>query len=272
MRQLSTIHLKSQRPHSGRASVFVLHQKKRRGSVTVGAALAIPLFLFASLCIIYIMEIMSIESSIKAGVSSAGKLAAKELYLLPIVNVVKLQSDIVNAVGSEKLDQSIVEGGSGGLHCYKSYASSSGELYLTVEYKVRIPLPYFTIPTISKRESLHMKGWTGYEKAENGLAGNALVYVTLDGMVYHKDYHCTYLQLSIHMVPSGSLGQLRNDSGGRYYACELCVRGNPGSGVFITDTGTRYHNSIGCSGLKRTIFTLPLSAVGERGACSRCGQ
>lgn len=59
------------------------------------------------------------------------------------------------------------------------------------------------------------KGGFGKEEDET-------VYVTETGLVYHKDYHCTYLDLSIRMVQGKEISGLRNESGGRYYACEHC--------------------------------------------------
>ena len=54
------------------------------------------------------------------------------------------------------------------------------------------------------------------------------MYVTETGMVYHRDYHCTYLELSIQMVPASALDGLRNASQGKYYPCSSCrARGSP---------------------------------------------
>ena len=41
--------------------------------------------------------------------------------------------------------------------------------------------------------------------------------------------------------------------------------------IYITSQGNRYHTQLNCSGLKRTIYTVPLSQTGGRGRCSKCG-
>ena len=106
------------------------------------------------------------------------------------------------------------------------------------------------------------KGGFGKEEDET-------VYVTETGLVYHKDYHCTYLDLSIRMVQGKEISGLRNESGGRYYACEHCG-GKGGGSAYITDYGDRYHSSLSCSSLKRTVYAVPLSEVIGKGACSKC--
>ena len=98
------------------------------------------------------------------------------------------------------------------------------------------------------------------------------MYVTENGVVYHQDYHCSYLDLSIHMVPSSGLEELRNASGGKYYPCERCGQNVAGMGVYVTDYGSKYHTSMSCSGLKRKIYAVPVSETAGKGACSKCGK
>lgn len=242
------------------------------GSITVEAALAIPLFFFAVLALCYLMEVMAIRTSIRSGLQYAGKTASESAYEMPVLMPGRLENDIVNAVGAERLDRSIVENGSSGLHCGKSYMSvTTGIMELKVNYEVYLPLPVFGRAAVPMEESCRMKGWTGYESAGFSGEDETTVYITETGMVYHRDYHCTYLELSIRMIPSDSVEGLRNESDGKYYPCQRCVRGSVHGGVYITDYGDRYHSSLSCSGLKRTVYAVPLSEAAGKGACSKCG-
>ena len=67
------------------------------------------------------------------------------------------------------------------------------------------------------------------------------------------------------MVPVSGLEDLRNESGGKYYPCELCGKKVSGMGVYITNYGSKYHTSMSCGGLKRKIYAVPISeTAGER--------
>ena len=54
---------------------------------------------------------------------------------------------------------------------------------------------------------------------------SGIVYMTDNGSVYHDDYNCSYLRLSIRYVPYEELDWIRNEIGGRYHACDKCVIG-----------------------------------------------
>lgn len=244
----------------------------RKGSVTVEAALAVPLFFFAVLALFYMMEVMSVRTNIRTGMQYAAKAAAEETYIKPMVTPGSLESDIVEAIGAERLERSIVVNGSGGLHCQKSRMSATtGILEFHVNYQIRLPIPTFAVPPVNMEESLRIKGWNGYIRAGFQGQDEETVYITETGMVYHRDYHCTYLELSIRAVPASQVDGLRNESQGKYHACEICEGAGSGE-VYITDYGNRYHTSLGCSGLKRTVYAVPLSEAVGKGACSKCSR
>ena len=243
-----------------------------KGSMTIEAALTIPVFLFAVLCLIYLLEIQAIGFSIKAASQNAAKQAAEDMALIPVLNTYKLQQDIVDNIGSERLERSIVEGGSGGIHCRTSYYNTvSEEIIIKVNYTVKLPFPSFLNQGMKQKTELKVKAWTG-RTAQNLSEEEEVVYVTDTGVVYHTDYQCSYLQLSISFLPSSSLIDVRNEGGGIYHACEKCVHGEAMAGVYIAEYGTKYHNTLSCSGLKRSIRAVKKSQVAGLGGCVKCAR
>ena len=72
---------------SERASVPKI-TKKQKGSITIEAAFAIPLFLFAALCLIWMIEIQSIKIGVKQAAYSAAKSAAEDTAVIPVLNTI----------------------------------------------------------------------------------------------------------------------------------------------------------------------------------------
>ena len=243
----------------------------KKGSVTIEAAFGIPLFLFAALCLIWLIEIQSIKISITAAAQSAAKSAAEDTAVIPVLNTIKLKSDIVSLIGEDRINRSIIRGGSSGISCWKSYVSpATGEMNIKVEYDIMVPIPVIRSPSASLEEKFTISSWNGRNNEQMGGENREIVYMTENGSVYHEDYNCSYLRLSLRYVPYEELGSIRNESGGRYHACEKCVIGSAMTGVYITENGNKYHNTLGCSGLKRTIYAVKRSETGGVGGCSRC--
>ena len=245
----------------------------KKGSVTIEAAFGIPLFLFAALCLIWLIEIQSIKISITAAAQSAAKSAAEDTAVIPVLNTIKLKSDIVSLIGEDRINRSIIRGGSSGISCWKSYVSpATGEMNIKVEYDIMVPIPVIGSPSASLEEKFTISSWNGRNNEQMGGENREIVYMTENGSVYHEDYNCSYLRLSLRYVPYEELGSIRNESGGRYHACEKCVIGSAMTGVYITENGNKYHNTLGCSGLKRTIYAVKRSETGGVGGCSRCSE
>ena len=246
-----------------------LFRNKRNGSVTVEAAAAVPVFFLAVVTLLYLLEMMAVHTAVRSGLQYAGKKAAKETCVTQMLMPSRVEQDVVYAIGETRIGRSIIVGR---IDCSASRMSvRTGIGKLDAEYQVKIPVPIFGIRPVKCRETMKIKAWSGYEKEGLPDVGNDTVYVTETGLVYHKDYHCSHLDLSIRMTNMNAVPGLRNESGGRYYPCEHCIKGNVGK-VYITDSGDRYHSSLSCSGLKRTIYAIPVSEAAGKGACSRCGR
>ena len=97
---------------------------RMRGSVTIEASVGIPLFLFASVCLIWMIEVQSIRISILTAAQSAAKSAAEDTAILPVLNTIKLKKDIISFIGEDRINRSIIQGGTSGISCWKSHVYS----------------------------------------------------------------------------------------------------------------------------------------------------
>lgn len=260
-----------------------------RGSMTLEASFALPLFLFAVLNILFAVSIIGTQSRIHAALHQAGNKMAFAGYVyektagsvLPdgLAGVAMTQgyarSQVLECVGRAYLDQSCVKGGSAGVSFDGSSVMGAGDIIdLKVSYRVRPFIELMGFEGFAMSQRYYGKAWTGYDvtRLVSDTSGeDPMVFITEAGTVYHLDRNCTYLNPSVKSVSTESVTDLRNDSGGRYYACERCGKVPAQGQVYITDYGDSYHSQLNCSGLKRTIYTVPLSQTGGRGRCSKCG-
>ncbi|GAB5613532.1 hypothetical protein JCM37172_06330 [Faecalimonas hominis] len=251
-----------------RASLFTSF----KGSITVEASMAVPLFFLAICCLCYLLEVMSIQMTIRSALDEIGRKTAEEIYVKPFIFPGELEEKMVAHIGKERLDRSVIADGSQGLDLSGTTLSGKSKIIkMCVEYKIKLPVYTFGKLALSCKEEFRLKSWTGYEKEFGFQDKEDIVYVTETGMVYHRDNQCTYLDLSIRTAGKKDIAQLRNENGEKYRTCEKCGK-KAGKNVYITNQGNRYHSSIGCSGLKRKIYAIPISEAQGKGECSRCGE
>ena len=190
----------------------------------------------------------------------------------PIISTDNIEHHMVQDIGKERLERSMIVGGATGLDCSESRVDwNTSVIELSVSYDMEIPVLLFRIPIVSKEDALRVKGWTGYASGMEEGTEEELVYVTDYGLVYHKDKNCTYLDMSVRAVDADKMEDTRNKAGGKYYACVYCKNKNPDTYFyFVTNYGDRYHSTLTCSRLKRNIYAVPLDEVYGKGGCSKC--
>lgn len=261
---------------------------RKRGSMTLEAAFALPFFLFAVLNILFVVNIIAAQSRIGAALHQVGNRMAFAGYAyentvsgaLPegLASVVLSSGyaggQVVSTVGSAYLADSCVGGGAGGLSFVGSSVMEEGDIIdLRVSYRVKPFIELMGFDGILMTQRYYGKAWTGYDASgsvSDMTAKDPMVYITETGVVYHLNRNCTYLNPAVEAVPAGTVTDRRNDSGAKYVPCRLCGSFSEGE-VYLTRYGSSYHSSLSCPGLKRTIYTVPLSEVGGRGRCSKCG-
>lgn len=243
-----------------------------QGSITVEATIAVSLFFFAMMTLASLFEIMYLQTTIKSALCSVGKQMAAESYFQPLVLSGQMEKRMVELIGEEVLENSYIVGGKDGIDCSRSRSYLTTTIMeLQVDYQIELPFLMFRIPILSRSESIRIKGWSGKEGDGIDLGENEVVYMTEHGIVYHSDISCTHLELSIHPVSKEALEEYRNAGGEKYSACLFCKEPEIlQKVVYVTEQGDRYHSTLDCIGLKRTVYTVLKKEIYGIGGCSKC--
>lgn len=187
-----------------------------------------------------------------------------------------LRQWLIRRVGDEAWIRRAVVDGPQGLSLTGSLLQDR-HLDLALSYRIHSPfdVPFGIRFKVVQRSCRHL--WIGTESVrldEEEETQEDVVYVTETGVVYHESLSCRVLAIHPRAVPVEQIGQERNRSGARYYACRYCAKKNPETSVYyITVEGIRYHTTPDCSELKRSVRTLHRSeAEGKYRPCSYCAQ
>ena len=268
--------------------------KNIRGSLTVEASFSFPLFFFCIIFFLSIIQIVNIQEQVQNGINEVAEKASSYAHIYDTIREdseddKKLSGGLQTIINSlisgafyknefEKyVDQGIlssywVENGVEGVNFTSSeFLNDSDYIYVVATYTLK--LPFLFQKEYDIKQQVRVRGFLGrsYLEYESDDSEDNYVYITKTGTVYHKSKGCTHLDLSIKEVSIGQLDDMRNKSGGKYYACERCCKKLQNiSNVYITNFGDCYHCSLDCPGLTRVIRRVKLEDVGERTPCKKC--
>ncbi|MDK2807282.1 MAG: hypothetical protein PWP24_11 [Clostridiales bacterium] len=252
----------------------------KKASITVEAAMVLPLFLFFFFGVLQGFSILSLQHQIQMSLtktanqmSLAGYASQKEksVAALQLVFMANLESDYFG--------ESCIEGG---LVLLTGSSYEGEDLTLVANYRMKLPVPLWNHVSLPVKQQVKTRLFVGRDKTKESDNKEKeeirYVYITDTGTVYHESETCTHLRLRISTISKEDLVWKRNEGGAKYYPCEHCMKekepneGKEGSLYFITQEGNRFHCRRDCSGLKRTVYKVPFEQVKTWRACKRCGS
>lgn len=259
-------------------------------SVSIEASIAIPVFLFAFLEIISLLNCLSVYSGMLYNIkivsdpismyAYAYDTFSKETEITIGEQVVTslvfsegyLESQIRKRCRTNLYEQAI-DGGIDKVSFLGSQINREKQFVSVLAKYETNPIIKFSGIKIPMQQYYYVRMWTGYNRArENTSEGT--VYITKTGRVYHTFRDCSHLVLSIRSIPKEEVKKARNEDGEPYTNCPMCLeiveKEERLESFYITLTGNKYHGNLSCSALKRTILTVPLEEVKDRDLCMRC--
>ena len=260
---------------AGRALFF--SSASLKGSMALEGSMVLPIFLFFIMTVLLSIETVRLQSNIQHALHQAGNFYASAAYQIKYEGAPRQDATkhIAAYMRGQPFSYLCVSGGEGGINIQDlSSADTNGIVHLKVDYGIKPFLFWLPIGDIHFEDEYFGHGWTGYfgnENADRNVEEDVCVYITKTGTKYHKSYDCTYLRISIRAIESRQVAEIRNASGGKYYACERC--GPKGEGtVYVTSDGIKFHGRSDCSSLKRTVYMVSLSKAAQGYApCVKCG-
>lgn len=250
--------------------------------------MVVPLFLFAVLNLFSSINYIAVHMRLQAAMHQTGLELVRTGYAYHKLSegYEILESEIANIgfshfyakekviahAGETFLDRVGISGNTEGILFLQSDIVNPECLDLVATYYAEALFLPESFASFGMVNRARMKVWTGYDNvmASAGTQDEEVVYITQDGEVYHTKRSCTHLQLSVSQIPETDVTHYQNESGMSYTRCERCGEGATAGTVYITQEGDRYHTTVSCGGLRRTVIAVYLEEVEGRRACSRC--
>lgn len=239
--------------------------------LSIEAAVIVPLFLMTMVGLISFIQIINIDIKIREVLYEEAKYVSCMSCSDEGVDGEYIYARVLDKLSLVSKSY-LIDNENGGIDISSSeYVNPE---ILVLESKLHIKIPFMPSKnfryTFTERAVTHM--WTGYQYGLNGCDyRNEIVYITSGSEVYHRSIDCSHIRLSIHEANPDEIDLLRNNSGERYTNCNICHSKKTDMKMYITTDGNKFHNTLSCSGLKRTIRAVRLSSVNNRRACLRCG-
>ncbi len=260
-----------------------------RAGLTVETACVLPLFLWAVMGALCFLELSALQVRLIGGIRDTARKMAVISYGLyggegeeeSGIGMGEIISGAVSVAYArtemmKKADlKETVLGSIADISLAASDFSDREILDIKVMSGLRFPLPVFQTKKLRFLERGRVRAWTGRSLADSDSGGGSteegeMVYVTETGTVYHRDENCTHIRRSISSVTVSEVEGKRNGSGGKYYPCS-CYLSHPADMVYYTKHGDRYHSTLSCSRLKRTVRKIEMSEAEHLRPCTKCG-
>ena len=263
-------------------------RKPHRASMTVEASFVLPIFLFCMMNILFSFRMLETQSRIYAAVHQIGNQicawgyaekyvpqAIPDGLLSAVVTEGYVRTKVLHKVGYTYLEHGGVKGGTVGLSFLGTDIMQHNDIVdIQVHWGTKPFIGNYGFSGFPTGVRYYGRAWTGYDGA--GMDGledreEQMVYVAEHGTVYHRTRSCYHLNTTILQVPVGAIGEARNRDDRRYSPCVYCGGNNTLQPIcYVTPEGDRYHYNANCSGLKRTVYTVPLSKVWDKSPCMSC--
>lgn len=246
-------------------------------SLTLEAALVLPLFLFAGVILMMPFRVMDVHRQVQA----VGEHVSEDIGQAAYLSRYKEEESFWNRAAAWVYAEAAVRNGLKDLPVERvsllrsSFLEDGETVDLVVDYEVKMPFSLLGLESVELTNRSFRRAWVGEDGKSQGdqeeEEEDVIVYVGKKSTRYHVSRTCHYLHNDLTAVAAGEVEFRRNDSGGRYTPCARCGS-DVGGTVYIMPSGKHYHSSPSCSAINAYAKAVWKSEAEHLGPCSYCGK
>lgn len=272
---------------------------KVSGSITLEAAIALPIFIVFFIALISIINIMYLQLTIQIQLEETARNLSKTGYASnvfyslskedqqavlsedksliyhigsAIVTIETVRQLFLDEEISSFLDNSSVLNGADGLNFLStSLDLKNSSIDLVVTYTVTIPFIPKDLISINLANRCYVRLYMGKKLSDAKASDDMFVYYTSKGKAYHLDKYCKYLLNYSDISPFNSIDL------SLYQPCKLCVDidydylKKHNIPVYTCLHGYAYHTTLSCPSFTGLVYRVPYSPQTHDGnICKHC--
>ena len=248
------------------------------GSLTLEAAIELPLFFVLIAIVLQYAVVCRTAAQFSGLLTTTAQEMAMAAYKEEYGDADNLIRGVLSdawassQVISKAADKDAVQNAS---FLNSSYMKENDMIRLVLSYQPKPKFALISLPFTFFVQKAIVRGWTGARGSSGGNseerdnASQQKVYVTHSGSVYHTDPECSHLKVTVIPTTEEGVKKARNKSGHKYKKCPYCGKTATGN-YYIDPYGERWHTSLTCPSLKRSVNTVTLDECDHLRECADC--
>ena len=284
--------------HSKRSFLYTSSLKK--GSITLEAAIAIPLFFLGLFSIIYIINIMYIQLTLQMALEETVSDVTKEAYIsaefysmtsdeqadassndssfvenlgATVISVAYIKNKFLTDDITALLDNSYVKNGASGVSfTFSSVDMTENIMDITINYKITIPFISSKLLTFNLSNRCYSRIYLGQDMEKEQKESFFYIYRAATSKVSHTNKYCQYLLNYSKAIRYNEIIKQHPIN-----PCALCNQGitieylqKSDAIVYLTSDEEVYHVSLDCQSFTGDIFRLKRSTLEGEDICKKC--
>lgn len=271
-----------------------------KGSITLEAAIAIPLFFLGLLSFISVINIIYLQTELQIALEETIRNVSKEAYIssefyalssdkqyetinkdssiaenlgATLISVTYIKNKFLTEDIKEFLDNSFIKGGADGISFkFSSVDMNKSTLDIIIDYKCSIPFIPSKLLCFNLSNRCYTRIYMGQDMEKEQKDTYFYVYFAGTSSVIHTNKYCQYLLNYSKAIKYNNIIKQHPIN-----SCALCSKNitietlsDNNAIVYLTSNEDTYHVTLDCQSFTKDVFRLKVLDLKDKDVCEQC--